>query len=275
MTSDSSLSLDPMKKHPLHHSSIRWWVCTVLKVFDGEGNLKCKLTIHRSMNTSFNQRQKPLTRQPSYMLYRNLMLKLLAKPKPAFEQLCFELPCLMGFRAHEVCTWRAEWINFNEGECYVLDSKKHELILVALSYHVAIHTEQELHGRKEGLVLQNRSNAWKNKCIDKPLSIQALWHVWDKHVKPLDLPKSIEISPIVGRRYYIAESIRGHDRSEQVVSIVSKQVRHANSQQTRDYNDRLYFIEDVKKQQREFDEHYAMLQNEFVRMNEKMEKVKT
>lgn len=212
---------------------------------------------HDNVQQQVNPRQKPPSQQPSYMLYRTIMLELLAKPKDPFEQLCFELPCLMGFRASEVCTWQAEWINPDAGECYVLDAKKHKLFPVALSYQVALHAEQLLAGRREGLVLQNRSNAWKQKCAGKPISIQSLWHIWKKHTAPLGLPESVEISPVVGRRIYIALSIHTFKLSP---LLVSKQVRHENTQQTLEYADHLFFIEDVKEQQCKFDGRLGRLQ---------------
>jgi len=182
------------------------------------------------------------SKEKTFVLYRRLMLRLLRWPKPAFDQLAIELPCLMGFRAKEVCTWRAEYIDWVNGETLVLDAKKHRIYSVPLNNQVARHAEEVLNGRGEGYVLQSRSTAWTRK--DKPLSTTAIWYIWDKWTKAAGIGTLVSLSPVVGRRFFAAEWFYG-----QGLSLVTLQriLRHTESETTLRYVRSLVFFEDVKR----------------------------
>lgn len=112
--------------------------------------------------------QKMESPTKTFILYRRQMLQLLKTTKPVFEQLAIELPCLMGFRAAEVATWRAEYIDFQNGDSYVYDCKKKRLFKVPLNREVAKHAEILLNGRSDGFVLQGRT--WHKK-VEKPAEV--------------------------------------------------------------------------------------------------------
>jgi len=179
---------------------------------------------------------------PSYVVYRRQMLELLRMPKPAFDQLAIELPCLMGFRAKEVTTWRAEWIDCVNGDTLVLDAKKHRLFPVPLNSQVARHAEELLRGRDEGYVLQSRSN--RQRDPDKPLTPIAVWYIWNKWVKTCGIFLQEAISPVVGRRFFAAEWYYS-----QGLSLVTLQriLRHTDIESTIRYVASLVFHEDVKR----------------------------
>jgi len=182
------------------------------------------------------------TKGPTFVLYQRQMIRLLAYPKPAFDQLQIELPCLMGFRVEEVSTWRAEYMNPLEGTTRVLDAKKHELFTVPLNTLVARHAEEVLNGRSTGLVLQRR----RHTSLDpnKPISRIAVWFTWAKWTVKAGLPNASEISPLVGRRFFAAEWAYG-----QGLSLVTLQriLRHACYETTIRYVRSLVFFEDVKR----------------------------
>jgi len=182
------------------------------------------------------------TSGPTFVLYRHQMLRLLSWPKPAFDQLMLELPCLMGFREEELRTWRAEYIDWQEGDTRVLDARRHELITVPLNTQAARHAEDVLNTRSKGLVLQRRRHTSLDP--DKPVSRTAVWYIWEKWTAEAGLPNAREISPIVGRRFFAAEWYYG-----QGLSLVTLQriLRHKHFETTMRYVRGLVFFEDVKR----------------------------
>jgi len=178
----------------------------------------------------------------TFTLYRRRMLELLRWPKPAFDQLAIELPCLMGFRAKEVTTWRAEYIDFQNGDTQVLDAKKHRIYSVPLNAEVARHAEEVLNGREEGYVLQSRSNAWLRK--ETPLTPVAIWYIWHKWTQIAGFPINQRISPVVGRRFFAAEWYYSQGLS---LVTLSRILRHSDPVVTMRYVQSLVFHEDVKR----------------------------
>jgi len=178
----------------------------------------------------------------TYVLYRRRMLELLGCPKPAFDQLALELPCLMGFRTKEVTTWRAEYIDFLNAETLVLDAKKHRLFTVPLNNQVARHAEEVLNGRGEGYVLQSRSTAWR--MPDRPISTVAVWYIWEKWGRRVGFEPTTPLSPVVGRRFFAGEWFYS-----QGLSLVTLQriLRHSDPVVTMRYVQSLVFWEDVKR----------------------------
>jgi len=179
---------------------------------------------------------------PTFVLYRRQMLRLLAYPKPAFDQLVLELGALMGFREEEIRTWRAEYIDWQEGETRVLDARKHVLETVPLNTQAARHAEEILHARSKGLVLQRRRHTSLDP--DTPISRTAVWTICQKWTTEAGLPNAAEISPVVLRRFFAAEWYYG-----QGLSLVTLQriMRHKRFETTIRYVRGLVFFEDVKR----------------------------
>jgi len=184
-----------------------------------------------------------MTRQgPTFVLYRRQILELLHCPKPAFDQLAIELPCLMGFRAKEVTTWRAEYIDWVNGDTQILDAKKQRLFTIPLNSQVAKHAVQLLRGREEGYVLRSRSN--RQQDPEKPLTPIAVWYIWKRWVRTRGLHCSAEISPVVGRRFFAAEWYYSQGLS---LVTLSRILRHSDPVVTMRYVQSLVFHEDVKR----------------------------
>ena len=181
----------------------------------------------------------------SFVIYRRQMLQLLAYPKPAHDQLCIELPCLMGFRASEVTTWRAEYIDFDNGDTLVMDCKKNKLLQIPLNIQVAAHTEKVLNGRREGLVLRSRSN----RNLGGRLTRVSIWYSWRRWAKRAKLLNWREFSPVVGRRFFAAEWFHHQRLSLLTLSMV---MRHVEPRVTLGYVQRLIFYEDLRRDFKQF-----------------------
>lgn len=180
------------------------------------------------------------------------MLKLLAYPKPTHAQLCIELPCLMGFRAKEVTTWRAEYIDFEHGDTLVFDAKKHKLFQIPLNIQVASHVEKLLGGRREGYVLRSRSNAQRDP--NKPLNPISIWHTWRKWATKARLFNYEEFSPVVGRRFFSCEWFHHQKLSLMTLSMI---MRHSEPRITLGYVQKLIFYEDLKQDFKQFQLNFA------------------
>jgi len=178
----------------------------------------------------------------TYVVYRRQMLELLRISKPAFDQLALELPCLMGFRAKEVATWRAEYIDWVNGDAQVLDAKKHRLYSVPLNTQVAKHAMDVLGNRDEGYVLQSRSN--RQQDPEKPLTPIAVWYIWNKWIQKIGVCTPISVSPVVGRRFFAAEWYYSQGLS---LVTLSRILRHSDPVVTMRYVQSLVFHEDVKR----------------------------
>lgn len=132
----SPMSPSLQREYPAIAWTVRWVLSVRRRAKDKSARVesRCEVTVDMSTGKTF-------------VLYRRQMLKLLRTPKPTFDQLAIELPCLMGFRAGEVGTWRAEYIDYALEDTLVLDAKKHRLYQVPLNTIVARHTETILNGR--------------------------------------------------------------------------------------------------------------------------------
>lgn len=189
------------------------------------------------------------------------MLKLLAFPKPSHDQLCIELPCLMAFRAKEVCTWRAEYIDFENGNTLVLDAKKKKLFQIPLNIQVAAHAEKLLNGRRKGYLIQSTSNAQKDP--NRPLNPISIWYIWRKWTTKARLFNWKEFSPLVGRRFFAAEWYHRQRLSLMTLCMI---MRHSDPRITLGYVQHLIFYEDLKQD-------YKKFQFQFLERHLKSEKV--
>lgn len=180
------------------------------------------------------------TQTKSFLIYRQQMLRLLAYPKPAFAQLVIGLPMLMGFRSQEITSWRAEWLDLQYMNTFVLDCKRKELFTVPLNLYMAQCAEEVLNGRDKGLVLGSRSNRNRSKQI----SPTAIWYIWKKWVRLARLPNAKDIHPLTGRQYFACEWVYGQE-----LPIVTLQMimRHTHYETTASYVKKLLFFEDLKR----------------------------
>ena len=196
-----------------------------------------------------------------FVIYRRQMLKLLSFPKPTHDQLCIELPCLMGFRATEICTWRAEYINFNNGETLVYDAKKKKLFQIPLNIQVAAHAEKILNGRRGGYVLRSRSNAQQDP--DRAMNPVSIWYVWRKWAKKARLFNWKEFSPLVGRRFFAAEWYHRQRLSLMTLCMI---MRHVDPRVTLGYVQHLIFYEDLRRDYKKFQFQFLERNLEFTSM---------
>lgn len=190
-------------------------------------------------------------------------MKLLAFPKPTHDQLCIELPCLMGFRALEVATWRAEYIDFDHGDTLVFDAKKKKLFQVPLNVQVAAHAEQLLKGREEGYVLRSRSNAQTDP--NRHLTPNMIWHVWRKWTVCARLFNWEEFNPLRGRQFFAAEWYHRQKLSLMTLCMI---MRHGDPRVTLGYVQHLIFYEDLKRDYKQF--QFSFLQKD---VNIEVEKI--
>jgi len=232
----SPVNMDAKRDRVVLAWSVRWILNHKPTETTKRGEMSCILSV------------KTLVAQgKNFTLYRQQMLALLRYPKPVRDQLAIELPSLMGFRASEVGTWKAEYIDFAMGDTLVLDAKKKALFTVPLNTTAAKHAEEVLNGRSNGYVLRSRSNAQPDP--NRPLSPTAIWYIWQKWTRLAGLPNARDISPVVGRRFFAAEWY--HYRKLSLVTL-QRIMRHANPLTTLRYVQSLVFYEDVKRDYDEF-----------------------
>lgn len=227
----SPKDMDVKRDRALLAWSVRWVLNVRLRGKDKSVHVKGRCDV--AMATSEGK---------TFVLYRRQMIRLLRFPKPVFDQLALELPMLMGFRAAEVTTWRAEYIDFAVGDTLVLDAKKKALFSVPLATTVARHAEEALNGRSKGLVLRSRSYAQQDPT--RPLTTTTIWNIWRKWTRKAGLPDALHISPVVGRRFFAAEWYHSQELS---LVTLQKILRHARPMTTLHYVQSLVFYKDVKR----------------------------
>lgn len=227
----SPVDLDAKRDRPL----LAWTVRGIIAYASSSKNKRKIVQIKR-----FTLQKRSFDSAKTFILYRAQMLRLLGFPKPTFDQLAIELPCLMGFRASEVSSWMAEYIDFQNMNTEVMDSKKKTLFTVPLNLYVAEHVEVVLDGRAEGNVLRSRSS----RNLNQQITPTAIWYIWDKWTKKVKLPNATDISPNTGRRFFAAEWYYN-----QQLSLVTLQMilRHSHFETTMRYVRGLVFYEDLKR----------------------------
>lgn len=214
------------------------------------------------LNATFLMKRNISDSGKTFVLYHMQMFKLLGFPKPPFDQLAIELPCLMGFRASEVASWRAEYIDYQSMNTLVMDAKKKKLFTIPLNLYVAKHAEQVLDGRSEGNVLRSRSN----RNLGEQLTPTTIWMIWDKWTKEAELPNAKDISPLTGRQFFAAYWYHWLRQSLMTLSMI---MRHSDPRVTLGYVQRLVFYEDVKSDYDSFQEKFAQDQDRFMRLMNK------
>lgn len=180
------------------------------------------------------------------VIYRRHFERLLAYPKPLRDQLIVELPTLNGLRAGEVLMVRREDVDFERGDLYVLDSKKHELCPIPLDLTVADHldklTSQE--GIDSGFVFRRIHNAGRKGRGPCPptLSWVTIEGVWKKYCRLCGIPV---MPPRYGRAYF---ALNWHVLQRKSLMGLMRILRHDNLGSTEHYLSKLYFYEDIRNE---------------------------
>jgi len=175
------------------------------------------------------------------IVYRRHFEKLLSFPKPLRDQLIIELPIKEGLRTTEVCTLRSQDVDFEHGDLWVLDSKKHRLMVIPLDAEVAQHLAEyiQAHGVKEGILLAaERKSDRKGKR--GRLSKQAIEYLWNKWCRIVGIPK---MSPRYGRAYF---AVDWHVVKGKSLIGLRNVLRHDEISSTEAYLNRIYSYEDTK-----------------------------
>jgi integrase len=177
----------------------------------------------------------------SITLYRSNFLKLKKFPKPARDQLIIELPCDLGLRTGEIATLRIENIDLENGSILILDSKRYKPYPIPLSYNIAQLIEEVKSGRSEGWLIRQFPRS--GKLSDKPITVEAIWHVWKKWAKRAGLPNWRQYTPRLGRHYFAAT---WHYVKHGNLEVLRRILRHKSLAYTQVYLSRLIFWEDEK-----------------------------
>ena len=166
------------------------------------------------------------------IVYRKHFLKLLAYPKSLRDQLLFELPLLQAFRTGEIVTLRVEDVDFENGDIYVLDSKKHKYFPVPLDPRVAEHLEEYIKSNRltSGYIIQKGERGRPAKeHQETSIVTETIVKVWQRYCIALDLP---EMSPRMGRAYF---SVKWHFVDGKSVYGLMAILRHTQFETTVHY----------------------------------------
>lgn len=90
----------------------------------------------------YSQQKMVNDREHRTVINRGQIEKVLKCEKPLRDQVILELAAYEGLRSGEISAQHAEWIDFQNGDLYVLDSKKHQLFPLPLVPLVAKHVDQ-------------------------------------------------------------------------------------------------------------------------------------
>ena len=156
------------------------------------------------------------------------------------DRLMFYLLLTRGLRTGEICSLKAEWVDFDNGLIYVMDSKKKVLLPLPLDVKAFNMFEQLLNGRRKGYVfLRARKQL---QYAGKPMSVQGVW----EFVKRIAEQAGVKnFNPRMFRRHLAAfwmQKAGGHLAELQVI------MRHANPQVTWEYANQFAFAEEISKE---------------------------
>jgi hypothetical protein len=175
------------------------------------------------------------------IVYRKHFLKLLAYPKPLRDQLLFELPILEGFRTGEVVTLRVEDVDFENGDIYPLDSKKHKHFPVPLDPIVAEHLAEYIKRKRlaSGYIIRRGSGQgrWSIRHQETSILPETVFKAWQKYCKSLDIT---EMSPRMGRAYFACKWV--HVDHKSVFSLMAI-MRHEEFNTTVHYLSKIWDYE--------------------------------
>lgn len=138
---------------------------------------------------------KHLKEESKLIVHRGYIAKLLGYPKSLRDQLILELPCLAAFRTGEISSFLREYIDFENGDLKVLDSKSLQICTVPLDPTLAKHLDEYIQetNRHSGAMIQGR------KRTGRGLEPSQLEVIWAKYCRIVDIPV---LTPRHGRAYF-------------------------------------------------------------------------
>jgi len=155
------------------------------------------------------------------VVYRAYFQRLLKTSMPLRDRLVIELPCLEGLRSGEISTLRAEWIDLENGDIRILDSKKQTMFTLPLDPTVAKHVIQL--GIHEGFLIRGR------KRTGKGLSVTHVERLWKDYCVDAGIPP---MSPRMGRAYF---AVIEHFVLRKPIGYIQFMLRHDDLQSTEHY----------------------------------------
>ena len=190
------------------------------------------------------QATKPQTQtreRGKIVIYQEYFRRLLAYPKGLRNQIILELPTLQAFRTGEVGTLQSEWVDVENGDLQVLDSKKGVKFTVPLDSTFAKHYLQyvEETGITHGVLIRGR------KHTGKGLSVTHVERIWFNECAAAGIPP---MSPRMGRAYFAA---KWHFIEKKSLYGLMTVLRHSNLRVTEQYIEKLVDYEAVKTEFRQ------------------------
>lgn len=187
------------------------------------------------------QRSKPIT------LRRADIERLLAYPKPPRDQLIHCLAANMGLRTGEVATARIEYIDYDKGTLFVLDSKKYTPSPVPIDFETA-NLMQKVSGNRESGLLIQRHQCYHGKTREDPLTIENLWHLVRRYACKTKIANWQEYNLRLLRHYFAATFAFPKDPKKEKGSLeaLRRILRHKDLTYTQVYLSRFVFYEDVQ-----------------------------
>jgi integrase/recombinase XerD len=143
-----------------------------------------------------------------------------------------------GLRTGEVCSLKAENVDFDAALLYVLDSKKKRYFPIPVNVKTLNLLGEYLNGRSKGYVFlrMRKQNQYKNK----PLTVQAVWEM----IKRMGESAGVKHwNPRMFRRHLAAfwmQKAKGELQGLQAI------MRHGNPQVTWEYGNQFVFVEDIR-----------------------------
>ncbi len=166
------------------------------------------------------------------------------------DYLFIRLPMKIGLRTGEITTLRIEYIDFNDRSFQVLDSKKKKLYPLPLDVLTLQLIRDLVAPRHEGYVFRHKK-AWKNRCGDRPLTIEAVSIRVNQIASELGVAG---FTPRLLRHYFAAHWVLVEHKN---VELLRQILRHKNLEVTTRYIARLSFFEDLQRE-------YQQTQNPYV-----------
>jgi len=183
-----------------------------------------------------SRKQKGMAPEGRIVVYREYFQRLLKTSMPLRDRLVIELPCFEGLRSGEVSSLRAEWVDIENGDIKVLDSKKHTMFTLPLDPTVAKHIIQlNIH---EGFLIRALPHARRQSGVG--LSVTHIDRIWADQCKKADVP----VMPArMGRCYFACQ---WHFVERKSMFHLMAMLRHDSLQSTEHYLSKLVDYEDLK-----------------------------
>lgn len=207
------------------------------------GIIRCRVVRVKKAAASHKRTfMEPNKQEGKIVVYRAYFMKLLATPKPLRDQLIIELPTFMAFRTGEICTAKADDVDFQRGDMQVLDSKKSRIFTVPLDLTVAEHLDQFIGECDVHDWLFYPMQKAGAKSIRPYLSKQMIDYVWRKWCGEAGIPY---MPPRMGRAYF---AVNWHIVEGKSLSGLMAVLRHDSLVSTEAYLSKIVSYEDVKSE---------------------------